>query len=280
MIMDASTRRIYGIDFSGGDEAYKKIWITEAAIEDNKLTVNSCSPGTELPGKPRQRDAVIDTLRKFIEGRPNAAFGLDFPFGLPSPMANASSWEDFISRFPERFSGAKEFYESCKVAGRNLDGDGIEYDRLTEKETDAPLCSYNLRMYRQTYYGITRLLYPFVTEDTARVLPMQSAEDEKPWVMEICPSSTLHSLGLRRDRYKGPEEERVAGRQELLEDLSSHGIEFSEMVAETLLRDDQGDVLDSIVAAFAVYRTLQGDQRHIIEEPLAEPYNIEGYIFE
>lgn len=278
--MYTSVRRIYGVDFSGGDKAYKKIWITEAAIEDDKLTVNSCSPGSELPGKPRQRDNVIDTLRRFIEERPNAAFGLDFPFGLPRPIANASSWEEFISRFPERFSGAKEFYESCKVAGRNLDGDGIEYYRLTEKETDAPFCSYNLWMYKQTYYGITRLLYPFVIEDTACVLPMQSPDDAKPWVMEICPSSTLRSLGLRRDRYKGPEEERVAGRQELLQDLSNHGIKFSEVVAETLLKDDEGDALDSIVAAFAVYRTLQTSENQIIEEPLDEPYSIEGYIFE
>lgn len=52
------------------------------------------------------------------------------------------------------------------------------------------------------------------------------------------------------------------------------------MVAETVLRDDEGDVLDSIVAAFAVYRTLQAREHHIIEEPLNEPYNIEGYIFE
>lgn len=275
-----NNRRIYGVDFSGGEDAAKKIWITEARINDDVLKIVSSSPASELPESPRKRDDVLKALRGFIEDQQNAIFGLDFPFGLPKPIVNTSSWEEFIREFPQRFNSAKNFYEECKLAGSNLDGEGIEYDRLTETEKDAPFCSYNLWMYKQTFYGISRLLHPFVIKNSVSILPMQSPDELNPWVIEICPSSTLRSLDIRRERYKGAVPERVAGRQEILEDLADHNIDLGKEIFDSLLADDEGDALDSIIAAFAVYRTFKNKRPGIIDEPLSDPYDVEGYIFD
>ena len=81
------------------------------------------------------------------------------------------------------------FKTKCNDAAGNN-----ELKRKTDEETSTPFSPYNLRMFRQTYFGIKDILAPLVIDKIACVLPMQQPEQYKPWIIEICPASTLKNL--------------------------------------------------------------------------------------
>ena len=53
-----------------------------------------------------------------------------------------------------------------------------------------------MRIYRQTYYGIRDLLGPLVAKNLVNVPPLHDSGDGVPWLMEVCPASTLKASGL------------------------------------------------------------------------------------
>jgi hypothetical protein len=102
-----------------------------------------------------------------------------------------------VTSFSERYPDAEAFRAIC----REQAGDR-ELKRVTDVETRTPFCVYNLRLYRQTFYGIRDVLGPLMRTGSVSVLPMQPADPQKSWVVEICPASTLKSKGLYVP-YKG-----------------------------------------------------------------------------
>ena len=86
------------------------------------------------------------------------------PFSLPKDLIEAESWAEFLERFPERFRTETDFRESCTDSALRI-GDRKELRRRTDIEAAAPFCAYNLRIYRQTYYGIRDLLGPLVSKN-------------------------------------------------------------------------------------------------------------------
>ena len=78
--------RIFGVDFSGAADAGKKIWIARGRLERGKLWIKDCFKGEALPDSGRERDRCLGALGNFIKQRSNAAFGFDFPFGLPESL--------------------------------------------------------------------------------------------------------------------------------------------------------------------------------------------------
>jgi len=263
---------VYGVDFSGAADAGRRLWVTRAKQSPRRLRVETCVPGRSLPGSGKDRPACLAALRSLIAAAPRAAVGLDFPFSLPAALLGDQPWVEFVLCFAERFSTPQAFRRAClRQAG------GREWKRETDRENRTPFSPYNLRLYRQTYYGVRDVLAPLVRGELADVLPMQPAEPLRPWLLEICPASTLKVRGLYTP-YKGRSAAHRAARAGILDALeTADGLRFAEPAArQTALEDAGGDALDSMIAALATGRALRTSPDRPGGDPLQQ---CEGRVF-
>ncbi len=268
-----TNRHIYGIDFSGAKDAGRKIWIARGIVEGRKLQIEDCFQASSLPDAGNDRDSCLAALRDFIAGEKNSIFGVDFPFGLPRELIKEKSWEDFVLHFPENYTDSGEFRSKCRKPAI-----GRELKRITDIKSKTPFSPYNLRVYLQTYHGISNVLHPLVKEHQACVLPMQNALPDKPWLLEICPASTLKKLLQIKKllSYKGTGDQHYKARGLILDELTgTNQLLIPRLVRSTAKDDSGGDALDSIIAA---YSTFHAYLNHFKVEP-KENYNLEGYVF-
>lgn len=264
-------RPVYGVDFSGASMAGRKIWIARGVPAEHGLRLEACYRAQELPDGGPQRTAALTALRQLIAREGDTCFGLDFPFGLPRSLVEEPDWEAFIARFAERFSDARHFRSACiQAAG------GRELKRLTDRESQTPFCCYNLRLYRQTYYGLREVLAPLVRDGLACVLPMQAARPGRAWLLEICPASALKQYGLYRP-YKGRGAAQAAARQQLVVELEGQGVLLDDAQRRAVVDDCDGDALDSLIAAWSVWRALQRPAGLAVNSHPA--YGCEGYVY-
>jgi hypothetical protein len=111
-----------------------------------------------------------------------------------------------------------------------------EKRRQTDIERRSPFCPTNLRMYRQTFWGLCALA-PLV-----RPVP--------PWrfgdgaVVEILPADVGRKLGVA-------EKLSARARQRAVDALAIHGIELSASDRDAIVADTEGDALDAVFAAVA-----------------------------
>lgn len=265
---------VYGVDFSGAKNAGTKIWIASATITGDVLKLHDCHPAEVLPGSARDCDQCLVALRRFITTQKTCAFGLDFPFGVPHDLVKANNWEEFVLSFGGRYPNPEQFREAFRTAAY-----GHEYKRVTDRENQTPLCPYNLRLYRQTFFGIRDILAPLVREQLVCVLPMQNISPNKPWIFEICPASTVKKqLGIK-SFYKGGTEEKYFVRKSILHRMEETSVllipDFS--LRSRILNDRHGDALDSVIAAFATFRALGNPACFSV--PRTDAYAFEGYVY-
>ena len=250
--------RVYGVDFSANKrESGDNTWISSAVLSDGEVLIEGCYPSKDLPEGGRGRESSLRGLREFIRISEGAVFGLDFPFSLPEEIIEYEDWTEFVEEFPGKYTDQDDFFHSCQSKGEDTPGDRKEYKRDTEAETVAPFVAYNWRIRAQTFHGIGSVLSELVRDGDARVLPMQSRDEGLPWVIEICPSSTLRRLGLPREGYKGNGEDEKRVREEIVEGLDG-GLEMPESVREAVVRQEGGDALDSVLAALATAEAVRG----------------------
>lgn len=262
--------RIYGVDFSGAVKAGRTIWIAGGEAERGVLHCTSCTPAADLPDSGQDRAPALSALRAFILGQTPCAVGCDFPFGLPRSIVTEPSWEAFVHQFAARHPDAASFKRWC------LDrAEGRELRRVTDREARTPFSAYNLRLYRQTYYGIRDLLAPLVATGRVCVLPMQLAVSGQTWLLEICPASTLKQMGHYAP-YKQADAAQV--RERLLNTLTRDGrVEVSDDVRQAVIHDHKGDALDSVIAAITTWRALpDASLLHVDDGSLTA---LEGYVF-
>jgi hypothetical protein len=250
-----------------------RIWIATAVIADDSLRIEACYRASDLPGSATSRDQCLAALRGFVERQKTSVFGFDFPFGLPEALVKQHTWQDFVLCFREEHSSPEEFRRVCREATV-----GKELKRVTDQQSQTPFSPYNLRLYRQTYFGIRDLLHPLVRDGSGCVLPMQSMRPDRPWVLEVCPASTLKHEGLYRP-YKGNTSERRAGRARILEALEAHSALSapSEPVRSEIVEDQGGDALDSVIAALATVRALSAPA--LLSADPHSPHALEGYVY-
>jgi hypothetical protein len=266
--------RVYGVDFSGAKDAGKRIWIAGGAIEGATLRIDECYRADGLPGSGSSRSRCLAALRDLV-GRENAGvFGLDFPFGLPQRLVGQAGWEAFVLSFPQDYPSPDEFRQRCRDAAG-----GRELRRVTDRESKTPFSPYNLRLYRQTYFGIRDVLHPLVRNHLACVLPTQRMLPGRPWVLEICPASTLKHCGLYLPGYKRGGDEGYAARERILEGMEATGALCSlpSDLRTVVLSDRGGDALDSVIAALATFRALRDPALLVVEGGTA--YALEGYVY-
>ena len=265
-------RRIFGVDFSGAKDAGRKIWISEGVAEGDRLTLLNCYPISEITvNRSKERDVSLSALRDLILANRDSVFGMDFPFSLPELLMFGKDWYSFVSVFPDEYHSPDDFRKVMQEAGGKT-----ELKRLTDVEVKAPFSIYNLWVYKQTYYGIRDVLHPLVMSGNVCALPMQEPVDRKPWLMEICPASTLKSEELYIT-YKGRTEKEKRTREFILDEMLRNDIVISDEIREKIVNNKDGDALDSFVAAYATFRSvLKLDD---IIGKLPDIYLREGYTF-
>jgi hypothetical protein len=251
------SRRILGIDFSGAADAGRKIWVAEARLaSDGPLGLIDIRPACELENGGDAPEIAIAALRRHILLEADTVAGCDFPFSIPRDLIEEESWEAFISAFPERFDHADAFRDwAFRKAGMK------EARRVTDKAVKTPFNSYNIRIHRQTWWGVKALLHPLVTSGMAVVRPYQALpKDGRPIVIEACPASSMKSIGFYPP-YKGRSEPHRLARGAVIRRLVDDGYleKPARSVQRRLLDNAGGDALDAVIAAIA---TAQADLSH------------------
>jgi hypothetical protein len=270
--MNLTARSLFGVDFSGATDAGRKIWIAAGRVDGHTLRIDTCRCGETLPGSSRERAHALGALRTLVGEVGPSIFGLDFPLSLPEPLLQSQSWARFVCAFARRYPSPQAFRGACLAAAS-----GKELKRVTDRESKTPFSPYNLRLYRQTYYGLRDLIEPLVRARLASVLPMQRPQPDRPWLIEICPASTLKQLYLYTP-YKGRQPQHQAARASIVRAIRQIGpVRLSRPVASSVVADPEGDALDSVIAALAVYRVWR--DQVLSTASFRRVYRREGYVF-
>jgi hypothetical protein len=258
------------VDFSGAIDGGKYIWIAEGRRQGDTFVIEGCERAALRWGS--RLEQCLEGLAAEIAASGPSAYGLDFPFSVPEVILEGSTWYEFVSTFASRFATPEEFREKCWHAANNR-----ELRRFTDFEAKTPFCVYNLRIYRQTYYGIRDILGPLVTSGSAYAPPMQDVAEGKPWLLEICPASILRREGLNFP-YKGSTRAHALGREKIIESFESNGLlVIPQAIRTRLLLDRGGDSLDSVIAALATAETLE--EPTLLRCESSQPYANEGRVF-
>ena len=244
---------VHGVDWSGARDAGRRIWIASAKRSDSgRLLVQRLIRGEQLSNSGRTRERCLPALIQWISGQGGCAIGLDFPFSLPRSLMDFECWEEFVIRFATLFPDPESFRSWC-----NVRAGGKELKRLTDRVAKTPFSPYNLRLFRQTYWGIAGVLNPLLTHQKAVMLPMQAARAGVPWLLETCPASLLKRLGLYAP-YKGNGNRKYRERRHIIDSIAEHErITVSRGLKKLMLDDIGGDALDATLAAVAVARAVK-----------------------
>ena len=266
-----SRRVVHGVDFSGARDAGKKVWIARGIIEEDVLLITECFQAKDLLDSGRDREQSFKALREFISKQKDSIFGLDFPFGMPKSLVKEESWKQFVSSFEDIYTTPEEFRRLC-----TLGSGGKELKRFTDIEAKTPFSPYNLRLYKQTYFGIRDVLGPLIKNNRVCALPMQKRLPGRAWVLEICPASTLRRENLSLS-YKGRGETKRTARVKILDGIKKTGVLNIKKSAlrTTILENRGGDALDSVIAAFATFRALKNG----FAFDKNSPYGLEGWVY-
>ena len=247
-------RRILGIDFSGAVDAGRKIWIAEARHDPSAarapLVIERCFPAMDLPNSGISPDLALPALLRHITAHPQTIAGCDFPFSLLAELLDAARWIDFIAGFPLRFPD-HETYRQINRTRTNL----LEIKRRTDRLAGTPFNSYNLRLYRQAWWGMAHLLHPLVTGRHAIVVPQMPVRTDKPLLMEVCAACSLKHLDCY-PAYKGRATLHRQARRQILDCLIDLNLLAPpKTVLRRLLLDNAGgDALDAVIGAVATAR--------------------------
>jgi hypothetical protein len=264
-------RSVCGVDFSGARDAGRRIWIARCKIGEDAVNLLDLLPAESLPGSGRARELSYRALASCIGKQKDAVFGLDFPFSLPGGLIRAKTWKEFVLTFEETYKGPEDFRKLCRSGAK-----GRDLKRRTDMVSRAPFSPYNLRLFRQTYFGIKDVLTALVRTGAACILPMQQPLHGKAWVVEICPASTLKKENLRMP-YKGRGNNRMAARRKILEALEEN-LQLrvvTPAIRSKIISEIGGDALDSVIAAVATFNA----QRNSFLLDTSSPYDREGWVY-
>ncbi|WP_119303329.1 DUF429 domain-containing protein [Dongia deserti] len=243
--------RILGVDFSGASDAGRKIWIAEGRLsESGALELIYCVPAMSLPGGGVRPEVAVPALARHVAALDNARVGCDFPFSLPRDLVTVRTWKSFALRYAAEFADAESF-RSMMRSRHN----GVEYKRMTDRIAGTPFNSYNLRLYRQTWWGITGLLGPLVRAGRAIVRPQQKLDAGKPTLIEVCAACTLKSIDMYA-AYKGERPAHRRARKRILDHFIDRGalVAPARRMRQLLLDNEGGDALDAVIGAVATAR--------------------------
>ncbi len=264
--MSAAFDRFIGVDFSGAPDAGRRIWIAVGHADNGRLTITDILPAADLPGSGVDRADALAALRRFASAQSGAIIGLDFPFSLPADLLDGDNWPSFAETFRRRWPDPDAFREGCRARTGNR-----ELKRLCDREARTPFAAYNLRLYRQTYYGIADLLAPLARDGGVCIVPLVCPPQAAVTLVEACPASLLKRLETYPS-YKGRSSGHAASRVRIVEKLAEQSVVLRREIADTAIAQSGGDALDAIVATLCAWRASTDpvfpkphDRREVVE---------------
>ncbi len=267
-------KKFFGIDYSGGLQAGKKIWICEADYLNDSIYIKSIYSIFHEFGLKSRLESNSKII-EIIENNEDAVIGFDFPFSLPNQALQDSNWKNFILNFKDNFSDENDFRSKM----RNL-FTGKEIKRFCDIQAKTPFSPYNLRIYKQTFFGISEILKPLIILNNSTILPFDTPKEGKNLIMEVCPASLLK---IRKDEikwpqaYKGNKDIHRKKRSEILKIIENYlNIEYSDSTIKSkILEDPEGDALDSLLCVICSLRGLSYPELSIKNEF----YSKEGFVY-
>ena len=229
-----SSGRFLGVDWSGAAHAGRKVWAAAVKFDETS------GPSLEFVKRPfygQSASTVAAGFATWLQSEDFVAAGLDFCFGVSrnhkvvgiptTGPADLGLWVAANYPSPVDFKLAL----------------GAEEKRATDRLCSSPFAPTNLRMFRQTYWGIRAL-----AGSTLAILPWGNPSAEKV-VVEILPAQ-MASVLCPNCRYKGNTSQARLERQRLLTAItSSSGLSVSTNDAATILDDREGDAMDAVLAS-------------------------------
>jgi len=292
-----SPRRVFGVDFSGARDAGRHIWVCSAHPGTDGVRVENVDPLVELPGGVAAREPALRLLVQKIIASPRSAWGFDFPFALPRPVADAlvataaAGFSDQLEA-GARLADADGFRERCRLASP-----AVELRRRTDEDVSTPFSPYNLRVYEQTFYGMVGVLRPLRVHREIAVLPFDHLSDPDGsgerlpfnrqatgraphiYVLEVCPASLLKVFDYPHHGYKDSDVAGGSVREEILRRLIDDGFvrPMARAMRARIIEDEGGDALDSVLAAVGAWR---GCRDHDHGAYRIHPYyGLEGFVY-
>jgi hypothetical protein len=262
--------RVFGVDFSGAQDAETNVWIAGGPLSAEGLRIDTLGPAAEVLDDPTGRVETHRGLVSWLRCQENTAVGLDFSFGLPAFLAEemaAADWPAFLDAFPPAgCDDADSFEDWGKARTRDhTDGDRTFCKRKTDRPVGAS-SPYGFIGSTITYYGVRDVLKPVVRgsdggQAVATVAPMQTTTfDPALTLLETYPAGTLDRLGLSRQNYKGGSDAERKRRERNLDGLvADAGVDIGDDGRETVIENTGGDALDAVVAAVATRRAVEGE---------------------
>jgi hypothetical protein len=222
----------------------------------SRVTVKSCRSVKDLDSSIGERidcyRVIVDRLRSAGE----AWVGCDFPFSVVQDAIRPQTWKEYVLSMGRRFAEADHWRQEVE---RRIGG---EKKRQTDADTRAPWSPTNLRLYRQTFFGMAHILAPLVAGDTGVALPMMRDEEGKLKLLEVCPACRLKKVDLYKP-YKGRGPTLRGARVRLVKELSAMAgmtVELAPSLARQLIDQEGGDALDAVIALLIVAGAV--DERH------------------
>ena len=246
-----------GVDFSGAVDAGRHLFVAIGRPEGARLALHTLLRGDALPGGGAGREAALAALVAFLADRERALIGCDFPFSLPAELIGATDWASFAAGFAADYPDPEAFRDACRRRAP-----GRERRRRTDRESGTPFAAYNLRLYRQTYWGIARVLAPLAALPGIGIAPMLRPGVSGTVLVESCPATTLKRLGLYRP-YKGRGDGPADMRRTILARLEAEGLACPAGPAALAVADPAGDALDAAIAMTAVWRSIGDEGRNL-----------------
>ncbi len=264
--------KLWGIDFSAARTPGSDIWIAQGIFYQNYLEIEQLSSLHELAGISAQTSlqACLHALTAILLQFQPVCVALDFPFSLPRDILPAPSVSQLYDRFFEVFPEPESLLRQCTRAKR-------QPLRYTDRIQRVPFSPCNLRLYRQTYWGMGTVLRALWHIPQVAILPFRPFSWDAMNLVEICPASVLKHNGLYRP-YKGTQAHHREGRKRILDWMvQTFPVTMPSEIKERVWNQAGGDALDAMVALLPLLQLFR--RYHTIPPPAFTIAYQEGWIY-
>lgn len=228
--------RSLGVDWSGAAQAGTKVWAAsiDVAADGAGQLVSVARPFSGALGAA----GVSAGFDSWLQGQQFEVAGLDFCFGLSQDHALSG-----LPRSDPNALGqwvAKQYPDPLSFKAAL----GAEKRRMTDRARRAPFAPTNLRMFRQTYWGLRA-----VADLKVPILPWGVPGARV--VVEVLPAHVAAAVCLGHP-YKGRSNAARENRRRLLLEIARvYRLAISAEAEATILADTEGDAMDAVLAAVA-----------------------------
>ena len=219
----------------------KKIWLCEAGKDGFGLTVVSLQSLAQISGNAASLKP-FEILVNELQNRNPDEVGADFPLALFG--WTKANWQNAIDNFVREFRDIESF-EAFRKTER-------EMKRTCERHARVPFATTNLRMYRQSFYALQKVVFPLYSKGWS-ILPFVTNQ-ACPALFEVCPASFLkknypdYSTG-----YKGKSPQNKLQRHRILNSLvKDYSIVINDEQRSLIQNDSEGDALVALLCVLCL----------------------------